>query len=296
MLRSFRFRGGIAGSRGTLSLGTSCTPEAWMHRRWMSGRKNLRNGTPLWKHPGCMKRREKPKQRSLLMRQRSSAYGFSQKFNTFRGFSTLYNFATKARRTIWRKAGNLLQNGESYGTLSESHFSGISPEEQEDMLVLSLYSSIRIRKREFYFSKGKQYFPIWDLAYWQDLYRNYGSVGKSHDPAQPLTGASFAETYAFCRVPMMVDVTAVEHCQVLFIDLERMLAERIEKKAGTPKFYTICFAFFSKKPGMVAAGILSLVKGIRSRVMNYLSSEALQQGKTCITIPFDRQQMADYLT
>lgn len=97
----------------------------------------------------------------------------------------------KARRTIWRKAGNLLQNGESYGTLSESHFSGDLPRGTGRYAVLSLYSSIRIRKREFYFSKGKQYFPIWDLAYRQDLYRNYGSVGKSHDPAQPLTGAFF---------------------------------------------------------------------------------------------------------
>ncbi|MFR9144197.1 MAG: Crp/Fnr family transcriptional regulator, partial [Lentihominibacter sp.] len=36
-------------------------------------------------------------------------------------------------------------------------------------------------------------------------------------------------------------------------------------------------------------------KNIRSRVMTYLSSEAVKSGSMDIVIPFNRQQMADYL-
>ena len=36
-------------------------------------------------------------------------------------------------------------------------------------------------------------------------------------------------------------------------------------------------------------------KGIRSRVMMYLSAQAAQAGSTEFSIPFDRQQLADYL-
>lgn len=32
-------------------------------------------------------------------------------------------------------------------------------------------------------------------------------------------GGAFAETYAFCDVPMMVDVTAVQDCTILFVHL-----------------------------------------------------------------------------
>ena len=34
---------------------------------------------------------------------------------------------------------------------------------------------------------------------------------------------------------------------------------------------------------------------IRSRVMHYLSDQAVQKGSREFTIPFDRQQLADYL-
>ena len=36
-------------------------------------------------------------------------------------------------------------------------------------------------------------------------------------------------------------------------------------------------------------------KGIRARVMAYLNAQAVQAGSTSFSIPFDRQQLADYL-
>ena len=37
-------------------------------------------------------------------------------------------------------------------------------------------------------------------------------------------------------------------------------------------------------------------KSLRERVMVYLSQESVKQGSRTITVPFNRQQMADYLS
>ena len=36
-------------------------------------------------------------------------------------------------------------------------------------------------------------------------------------------------------------------------------------------------------------------KSLRERLLSYLSEQALEQGSVHFTIPFDRQQLADYL-
>ena len=36
-------------------------------------------------------------------------------------------------------------------------------------------------------------------------------------------------------------------------------------------------------------------KTVRGRVMSYLNSESIRKGRTTFAIPFNRQQMADYL-
>lgn len=37
-------------------------------------------------------------------------------------------------------------------------------------------------------------------------------------------------------------------------------------------------------------------KSLRERVMEYLSQESVKQGCRTVTVPFNRQQMADYLS
>lgn len=109
-------------------------------------------------------------------------------------------------------------------------------------------------------------------------------------------GHSFAETYAFCKVPMMVDVTAVSHCQVLLIDLSRLLSDDNRAKSWYTKLLYNLLVLSSRKNLAWSQRVLCISsKSIRSRVMNYLSSEAIQQGGASFTIPFNRQQMADYL-
>ncbi len=109
-------------------------------------------------------------------------------------------------------------------------------------------------------------------------------------------GQAFAETYAFCKVPMMVDVIAVEDSKVLMVSLGVLLSDKNKGKTWYGKLIFNLLNLSTSKNLVLLNRIFCISsKGIRTKVMTYLSSEALKAGSKQFTIPFDRQQMADYL-
>ena len=109
-------------------------------------------------------------------------------------------------------------------------------------------------------------------------------------------GQSFAETYAFCKVPMMVDVSAVEDSKALMINLTKLLSPANSAKSWYAKLTYNLLSLSTNKNLVLTNRIFCISsKGIRTKVMTYLSSEAIRAGSEQFTIPFDRQQMADYL-
>lgn len=109
-------------------------------------------------------------------------------------------------------------------------------------------------------------------------------------------GQAFAETYAFCRVPIMVDVTAVEDSKVLFVDIGILLSCGNQAKSWYNKLLYNLLVLSTEKNLAWSSRVFCIAsKSIRTRVMTYLSSEAVRCGTMEFTVPFDRQQMADYL-
>jgi CRP-like cAMP-binding protein len=109
-------------------------------------------------------------------------------------------------------------------------------------------------------------------------------------------GQAFAETYAFCRVPMMVDVTAVRESRILFLNINTLLPQDSRDKSWYSKMlYNLLLLSTGKNLAWSSRVFCISAKSIRARVMTYLSSQARREGSMEITIPFDRQQMADYL-
>lgn len=109
-------------------------------------------------------------------------------------------------------------------------------------------------------------------------------------------GEAFAETYAFCRVPIMVDVTAVEDSTVLFADLGVLLTDKNQTKSWYGKLLYNLLVLSTEKNLAWSGRVFCIAsKSIRTRVMTYLSSEAVRRGSMEFSVPFDRQQMADYL-
>ena len=88
-------------------------------------------------------------------------------------------------------------------------------------------------------------------------------------------GQAFAETYAFCGEALMVDAVAAEHCEILFLHTAALTDARN---------FSLSQRIFCTTP-----------KTVRGRLLTYFSAQAARCGRMAFEVPFNRQQMADYL-
>ncbi len=96
-------------------------------------------------------------------------------------------------------------------------------------------------------------------------------------------GQFFAETYALLiEEVMLVDVIANENCQILFIHIGKLYRNLL--LISSHKTLTLSGRSFHTAP-----------KSARGRILAYLNAESLRKHSTEFDIPFDRQQLADYL-
>ena len=109
-------------------------------------------------------------------------------------------------------------------------------------------------------------------------------------------GKIFAETYALSQTPMMVDVVCAECCEILFINLKNALKPENSNQPWYPKFMNSLLMLSAQKNLALSRRIFcTSSKAVRTRVLAYLSEESVKADSTDFEIPFDRQQMADYL-
>lgn len=109
-------------------------------------------------------------------------------------------------------------------------------------------------------------------------------------------GQFFAETYAFLKTePLLVDVTANEKSSILFLDIGS-LSDIPSPTAWQVRIISNLLMISSQKNlHLSGRSFHTAPKSIRGRVMSYLNTVALQKKSASFDIPFDRQQLADYL-
>lgn len=109
-------------------------------------------------------------------------------------------------------------------------------------------------------------------------------------------GEAFAETYALSRIPMMADVITSRDSLILFLDLEKLLDRKNSSRSWHMKFLQNLLQLSAAKNIAWSGRMLCISsRHIRTRIMTYLSAEAVRLGSREVVIPFNRQQMADYL-
>ncbi len=110
-------------------------------------------------------------------------------------------------------------------------------------------------------------------------------------------GGLFAEAYALLEdVPMLVDVMANEDCSILLLKTKGILSSAGSQNSWDYKFLRNLLLISSKKNlNLSGRSFHTSPKTIRERVMSYLNTFALQNDSTEFDIPFNRQQLADYL-
>ena len=111
------------------------------------------------------------------------------------------------------------------------------------------------------------------------------------------SGGLFAEAYALLEdEPLLVDVMANEDCSILFLNIKKTLSPSKSPESWNYKFIQNLLLISSRK-NLILSGrsFHTAPKTIRGRVMSYLNAISLQKGAKEFDIPFDRQQLADYL-
>lgn len=176
-------------------------------------------------------------------------------------------------------------------------FRGASPQEAEAMLNC-------LGAAERGYTKGEQIYHSGDyvsdlgmvlsgsvLIQTDDLWGNTTVL----DRIGP--GQIFAETYACVPgEPLMVDVVAAEGTQVLFLNVERVLRVCSHTCAHHSKLIRNLLLLSAQKNLNLSRKIFyTSSKTIRGRLLSYLSYQARRNGTPSFTIPFNRQQLADYL-
>lgn len=106
------------------------------------------------------------------------------------------------------------------------------------------------------------------------------------------SGQVFAETYALLGEAMLVDVRANEGCRVAFL---RLTALQSPESWAAKLTRNLLAVSARKNLTLSLRSFHTAPKTVRERVMAYLGTVSLQSGRSEFDVPFDRQQMADYL-
>ena len=111
------------------------------------------------------------------------------------------------------------------------------------------------------------------------------------------TGGMFGEAYAAVPdEPLMVDVIAAEDCAVLFLNLKKVLTTCPHACPHHSRTANNMTAIIARHSLALSRRIFHVApKTIRGKVLAYLSDMAERTGRREFDIPFDRQQLADYL-
>lgn len=111
-------------------------------------------------------------------------------------------------------------------------------------------------------------------------------------------GQVFAETYACLPdEPLMVSVAAAEPCEILFLRADRILSPCPAACRCHARLIRNLLTVSAQKNLALSRRIFhTSAKTIRGRLLAYLSFQAIRENSACFSIPFNRQQLADYLS
>ncbi|XVG96128.1 Crp/Fnr family transcriptional regulator [Eubacteriales bacterium KG127] len=110
-------------------------------------------------------------------------------------------------------------------------------------------------------------------------------------------GDFFAETYASLEnIPLLVDVRAGTDCKILFIDMRKIKTGEALYKSWYHTFMrNMLIATSMKNINLSNRSFHTRPKSARGRISSYLSGQRLLNESDNFCIPFNRQEMADYL-
>lgn len=176
-------------------------------------------------------------------------------------------------------------------------FEGASPQEVQAMLNCLQGEVKKYKKGEIIYHMGERIHAMGLVL--------SGSVSVEHDDVwgnksvldKVGVGQVFAETYACVpEEPLMLNIVSTEPTEILFLNMQQVMNLCTNACAFHRKIIRNLLSVSLQKNLRLSSRIFhTSAKSIRGRLLSYLSFEATQRGRYTFTIPFNRQQLADYL-
>lgn len=175
-------------------------------------------------------------------------------------------------------------------------FQGVTPEEAEEMLECLGARQQSFGKGERILETGSRIHELGMVLAGSVLVQTDDVWGTTTVLSRVGPGQIFAETYACAGERLMVDVVSAEECQILFFNVNRVLRTCPSSCGHHNKLIANLLTLSAQKNLDLSRKIFyTSAKSIRGRLLSYLSDQARACGSSRFTIPFDRQQLADYL-
>ncbi len=176
-------------------------------------------------------------------------------------------------------------------------FRGVGEGELESMLGCLGASAARYGKNESILRAGDSPEAMGLVVSGRVLIVREDFWGRRDLRSQILPGETFAETFA--AVPgAVMDVWAVagEETQVVWLNVRRLLQTCPAACAHHSRMIRNLLSDLAEKNLRINEKLTHICKRTtREKLLSYLSAEARRQGRDAFDIPFDRQQLADYL-
>ncbi len=176
-------------------------------------------------------------------------------------------------------------------------FQGTRPEDAEAMLKCLEAREKQFQKDETIYYVGDRVSELGLVLSGSVLIENDDLWGNRSILDRIGSGQIFAETYA-C-VPgekLLVTVTAAEKTEVLFLNVGKILRVCTNACSFHARLIRNLLTLSARKNLNLSRRIFhTSAKSIRGRLLSYLSWQAVKQGSREFDIPFNRQQLADYL-
>ena len=175
-------------------------------------------------------------------------------------------------------------------------FSGMSEEEIAQLKGASFACTKTFQKGERIFRMGDVVRTLGIVLEGSVLVENNDLWGNTILLNKFESGEAFAEIYALSQKPMMVEVVAAQDCRVLLVDLAAATDESYTCSSWYTKMLSNLLAISTERNLLLSTRIFcTSPKTLRGKLLAYLSERAVHSSSATFHIPFDRQQLADYL-
>lgn len=176
-------------------------------------------------------------------------------------------------------------------------FSGATEDEAMNMLQCLSATSKKYIKGETIYHAGESIAHVGMVLSGSVHIENNDIFGNKSILSHIEPGEIFGETYACTpNEPLMVNAVAAENTTVLFLDVAKILQTCSGSCTHHNKLIKNLLQICAQKSLQLSRRILhTSSKSIRGRLLSYFSELAQKQNSSCIRLPFDRQQLADYL-